>query len=206
LNDDMGDTEGYSFPPIIIAIDDYDQLRDALTYSYNQLTDLGRIVRADTRLGVHIVVAGETNGLSSGSDRLVKQIKLMRAGFCLVSAESVEFMGGRVTRAMRNAQLPNGRGFQVSRNNSDLAQFAHQQDPADLIRQIVERWGGYERVTWAHPATDDGQPAAPPPTAVLTPKGNGFSLDFDFDLSGALDDYKKQQTEEKSKLRKGLST
>jgi hypothetical protein len=192
---------------ICIAIDDYDQLRDALTYSYNQLTELGRIVRADTRLGVHIVVAGETNGLSSGSDRLIKQIKLMRAGFCLVSAESVEFMGGRVTRAMRNAQLPNGRGFQVSRNSSDLAQFAHQQDPADLIRRIVTQWGGYSRVAWAHPATDDGQPAAAAPTtAVLTPTTNGFSLDFDFDLSGALSDYKKQQSEEKSKQRKGQST
>jgi S-DNA-T family DNA segregation ATPase FtsK/SpoIIIE len=196
---DLEDIEGYFFPPIIIAIDDYDQLRDALTYSYNQLTDLGRFVRADIRLGVHMIVAGETNGLTSGSDRLVKQIKLMRSGFCLVSAEAVEFMGGRVTRAMRNTQLPNGRGFQVTRNNSDLIQFAHQQDPTELIRQIAEKWTSYQRAVWAHPAKEDGQPTpTATPSAPVSNGGNkGFSLDFDFDLSGAVDDYKKQQSQQK---------
>ncbi len=195
---DLGDVEGYLFPPIIVAIDDYDQLRDALTYSYNQLTDLGRFVRVDTRLGIHFIIAGETNGLAGSSDRLVKQVKLMRSGFCLVSAEAVEFMGGRVTRAMRNTQLPNGRGFQVTRNNSDLVQFAHQQDPSDLVRQITGRWAGSPRATWAHPAKDDGQPSAvKPPTPAPTQNGNSFSADFDFDLSGALDDYKKQQSQPK---------
>ena len=200
ISDDLVPGEGYAFPPIVIAIDDYDQLRDALTSSYTQLVDLSRVVRADTRLGIHILLAGETNGLTSGSDRLVKQIKLMRSGFCLVTPEAVEYMGGRVTRAMRLSQLPNGRGHQISRTGMELIQFAHLQDPADLIRQINGRWAGHRRAVWAHPA-EAGAVATPVATAAsAAPASNGtFSADFDFDLSGALSDYKKQQSESKAK-------
>lgn len=198
---DAASGEGYAFPPIIIAIDDYDQLRDALTVSYSQLVDLSRFVRADTRLGVHILLAGETNGLTSGSDKLVKQIKLMRSGFALVTPEAVEFMGGRVTRAMRMSQLPNGRGYQVSRNSVDLVQFAHLHDAADLTRQITARWQGYPRAAWSH-AAEGGAPivtAAAPPQSSSGAGNSTFSADFDFDLSGALSDYKKQQSEAKTK-------
>lgn len=198
LNEDAPEVQGYTFPPIIIAIDDYDQLRDALTNTYSQLVDLSRFVRADTRLGIHILIAGETNGLTSGSDKLVKQIKLMRSSFCLVTPDAVEFMGGRVTRTMRMSQLPNGRGYKLTRSSMEMVQFAHLQDPADLIRQINAHWHGYARAVWAHPS--DGAAYVAPVAAPKSSNSNGgFSADFDFDLSGALSDYKKQNSESKTK-------
>jgi S-DNA-T family DNA segregation ATPase FtsK/SpoIIIE len=193
------DDSGSLFPPLILAIDDYDQLRDALTTSYTQLVDLSRFVRADRRLGLHFIVAGESSGLTSGTDRLIKQIRLMRSGVGLVTPDAIELLGARVTRAMRQIQLPNGRGYTLSREGMSLIQFAHLQDPTGLVRELVGRWQGHRRAVWAHPASGELPKPSAAPAAPAASKAGGAGFDFSFDMAGALDDYKKQQARTKQK-------
>jgi S-DNA-T family DNA segregation ATPase FtsK/SpoIIIE len=191
-SENLMDTAHYPFPPIIVAIDDYDQLQDALGgVGYELFDELGKMIRRDSRLGFHFLIAGETSNMSRAGDMILKQLRLTRSGFCLVSADSVEVLGGRVTTAMRRDTLPDGRGYHVTRNAIRLVQFAHTLEPASLVRDIVNRWGDAGRAVWAHPYNGPDNP--PAPTASGPANRDLPGLDFDFDLSGALEDYRKQQ-------------
>jgi hypothetical protein len=184
-----GEARRYPFPPIIVAIDDYDQLQEALGgASYDLFVELGQMIRRDSRLGFHFVIAGETTNMLRAGDMLLRQLRLLRTGFCLVSADSVEVLGGKVTTAMRRDELPDGRGYHVARGAVRLVQFAHCAEPARRAREIASRWDGFPPAVWIRrsDAPDSPPPPSSPPDA---PPG----LDFDFDLSGALDDYRKQQ-------------
>lgn len=197
----------YNFPALVIAVDDYDQLRDVMTTGYDMLGDLARVVRGDASLGIHIIVAGETNNFMSGMDRLVRQIKLARSGFCLVDPEAVDFMGGRVTRAMRAIEMPDGRGYQLTRNTMDLIQFAHTQEIVPTVRRINEKWEFYSRAQWLHPASEEELAATAVTSAPeAAPRRPGsMNANFDFDLTGAIDDYKKQQAEKRARQQSGAA-
>lgn len=191
---DDDDEQPVPFPPILIMIDDYDQMRDAIGSYDSPIDALGRSIRKDSHLGFHLIVAGETSNMSRGSDLLLKQLRLMRSGFGLVSAEAVELLGGRVTAAMRSERLPDGRGYHVTRNSARLMQFTHSIEPAQTLKLIHARWHGYSRAAWQHQANPDDiealEQSATPPGGAPAPDMNSANW---FDIGGALDDYKKQQ-------------
>lgn len=187
---DEGETGRCLFPPIIVAIDDYDQLQEALGgVGQEVFTELGQMIRRDSRLGFHFLVAGETTNMLRAGDPLLRQLRLLRSGFALVAAESVEVLGSKVTAAMRREELVVGRGYHIARGAARLAQFAHCPEPGRLARDIAARWSGYGRAAWTHRAPIAG----PPPVRGAPPQAPGLDLDFELDLAGALEDYRKQQ-------------
>jgi S-DNA-T family DNA segregation ATPase FtsK/SpoIIIE len=102
--------------PIVLVIDDYDQLT-ALTK--NPLNDLKEFWLQARDLRLHILVAGSPADLGR-SDPMLTQIRAGRLGIVL---------GGDPTDppvlGVRMADMPPGRGYLVRRNARYLVQFAH---------------------------------------------------------------------------------
>ncbi len=187
-DEELDSADAQPFMPIIVALDDYDQLQDVLDGThYEQLDELAAWLRRDARLGLHLVANGETLAMQRGGDALLKVLRSGRAGMALSDAESVDVLGGRVSPTMRRAALPTGRGYWVRRGALRLVQFAHASDPRRLAREIAARWADFPTATWEdHPDL----PPSPAPRRAAPPPPE---LDFTFDLDGALEDYKKQQ-------------
>jgi DNA segregation ATPase FtsK/SpoIIIE, S-DNA-T family len=176
----------YDFPPLVVAFDDYDQVQDALGgVGHDIFEELGRVLRRESRLALHVLLSSETASANRAGDALLRALRLNRAGISLVNADGVESLGGRVTAAMRKTDLPAGRGYQVLRNTTQVVQFAHVVSPLALVRDIASRWSA--RAKWPHPA--EGVPLPAPPVSQRL----GLELDFDFDFDGALTDYRQQQ-------------
>jgi len=191
-HDELDTQDTCPFAPLILAIDDYDQLQEALAGTgYEAFEELAQTIRRDSRLGLHVIIAGETSNMARGGDSILKQLRLTRSGFALSSTDAVEVLGGRVTATMRREEHPDGRGYQVARNSIRLVQFAQSSEPARLARMIAAHWGETPHAAWVHlgdlpPVPTPAAPAAPAPASAP-------NLDFDFDLGGALEDYRKQQ-------------
>jgi S-DNA-T family DNA segregation ATPase FtsK/SpoIIIE len=190
---DVNEAMTEPFPALFVAIDDYDQVQDALGGAGFELLDaLGQAVRREGRVGLHVLVAGETTAMARAGDTMLRLLRLTRSGFSLGSAEGVELLGGRVTPAMRRDELPTGRGYHVSRYAVRLVQGAYCPDPARLARDIAAFWRDVPRAEWLHPP--DAVSVGGVPTVRPGQSGAGApALDFGFDLDGALQDYRKQQ-------------
>jgi S-DNA-T family DNA segregation ATPase FtsK/SpoIIIE len=176
------------FAPIIIAFDDYDQVQDSLDNAQrDQLDALAAWLRQDARLGLHAVASGELLAMQRSGDPFLKALRACRSGMALGEAEGAELLGGRLTPVARRTPLPLGRGYWVRRGAVRLIQFAHAADPRRLVGEIAARWAHFPPAAWIdRPRTPDlPLPSRPSPAT--------FSLDFSFDLEGALEDYKKQQ-------------
>ncbi len=197
-NDDLDDSQALMaqcFVPIVIAIDDYDQMRDAITKHQSMLDELGRLIRQDSALNFHLLVAGETANLQR-ADLLLKQLKLTRSGFALVSTDAVLLLGGRVTTAMAREQLPDGRGYHITRNTMRLMQMAQTVEVADMVRTIRQRWQDCSPNVWQHRANPEqiatinsainNVPGGPSNTPVA-------EFDVGVDMAGMIIDYCQQQ-------------
>ena len=101
-------------------MDDYDLTRDAMGLNEEILAKLGKLIRQDSNLGFHFILSSITHNISNNADPLIMQLKLARVGISLGDTETLEILGGRVTSAMRGEELPEGRGYLVSRSGSRL--------------------------------------------------------------------------------------
>ncbi len=181
--------DSYQFPPIIIAIDDYDQMSEAISQYGYMLDELSRRVRRDSDLGFHLLISGVTQNLMRG-DQLLKQLRLMRTGVALGSADAIELLGGKVTSAMRKETLPEGRGYLVLRGRLQRMQFAQAYTEANTIRTIRDkRWAGKSQAVWERKASREIVSAFKEHVHQATSAGPIL----DWDLEGAIEDYKRQQ-------------
>ncbi len=105
-----------NLPPILLVIDDYDQLT-ALTK--NPLNDLKEFWLQARDLRLHILIAGSPADLGR-SDPLLTQIRAGRLGVVLGGDP-----GDQQVLGVRMADMPPGRGYLVRRNTRYLVQFAH---------------------------------------------------------------------------------
>jgi DNA segregation ATPase FtsK/SpoIIIE, S-DNA-T family len=144
-----------SGPHIFFMIDDYDLTVEAFSLDDEVLNKLGRNIRQDSDLGFHIILTTNNQFLDSGSDPLIKQLKLARSGISLGNAEMLEIMGGRLTPAMRRDELPEGRGYLISRIGHQLIQFADPNLKSINLDEWSEQWKGCSKAKWEHPASNE---------------------------------------------------
>ena len=107
---------GRDLTPILLVIDDYEQLN---ALSKNPLTDLKEFLLQSRDLRLHILVAGTPADLGR-TDPLLTQVRAGRLGIVLgADPNDQPVLGVRMT------DMPPGRGFLVRRNQRNLVQFAH---------------------------------------------------------------------------------
>jgi S-DNA-T family DNA segregation ATPase FtsK/SpoIIIE len=116
LQDEYDDPVEASMTPLVLFIDDYDQLA---ALSRNPLHDLKEFLLKARELHLHLIVAG-TPGDLMRSDPLLQQARTARLGIVL-SGDSTE----PPVFGVRLSDLPPGRGHLVRRNQKSLVQFAH---------------------------------------------------------------------------------
>ena len=107
---------GSTLAPIILIIDDYEQLSNL---TRNPLNDLKEFMLQARHLRFHMIVAGTPNDIARG-DALLQQIRACRMGLILSGDPSDLSLLG-----MRISDLPPGRGYMVRRNRQYLMQLAH---------------------------------------------------------------------------------
>jgi S-DNA-T family DNA segregation ATPase FtsK/SpoIIIE len=129
LERDDDDFTGQNMPPILLIIDDFDQLQ-ALTR--NPLNDLKEFWLQARELGLHILIAGSSGDLGR-SDPLLTQVRAGRLGVVLGSDPSESPILG-----VRMSDMPPGSGYLVRRNTRYLAQFAHV--PPEALSMWVNRF------------------------------------------------------------------
>ena len=116
LQDDMNVVLGASMTPLVLVIDDYDQLS---VLSRNPFNDLKEFMPQARDLHFHIIVAGPPNDLMR-TDPILTPIRTARLGIVL---------GGDPTDpqvlGVRLSDMAPGRGYLVRRNQKYLVQLAH---------------------------------------------------------------------------------
>jgi hypothetical protein len=115
---------GRDLTPILLIIDDYDQLN---ALSKNPIADLKEFLLQSRDLRLHILVAGGPSDLGR-SDPLLTQVRAGRLGIVLGADPNDQAVLG-----VRMTDMPPGRGFLVRRNQRDLVQFAHLTQDAMLL-------------------------------------------------------------------------
>jgi DNA segregation ATPase FtsK/SpoIIIE, S-DNA-T family len=114
--DDDDEPVGKDLTPILLVIDDYEQLN---ALSKNPIADLKEFLLQSRDLRLHILVAGGPSDLGR-TDPLLTQVRAGRLGIVLgADPNDQPVLGVRMT------DMPPGRGFLVRRNQRNLAQFAH---------------------------------------------------------------------------------
>ena len=114
--EDDDEPVGQDFTPILLIIDDYDQLN---ALSQNPVLDLKEFLLQSRDLQLHILVAGGPADLGR-TDPLLSQVRAGRLGIVLGGDPNEQNVLG-----LRMSDMPPGRGFLVRRNQRDLVQFAH---------------------------------------------------------------------------------
>lgn len=115
-SDENDDAPGAAMTPIVLAIDDYDQLSSLLK---NPLLDLKEFFLQARDLHLHIIVTGQPNDFVR-NDQLLTQVKACRCGVVLGGdPNDSQVLGVRIS------DLPVGRGYLVRRNQRLLMQVAH---------------------------------------------------------------------------------
>ena len=122
--DDDDEAVGKDFTPILLVIDDYEQL-NALTK--NPINDLKEFMLQSRDLRLHILVAGSPSDLGR-TDPLLTQVRAGRLGVVLGADPNDASVLG-----LRMSDLPAGRGYLVRRNQRNLVQFAHLIQEAMLL-------------------------------------------------------------------------
>ena len=107
---------GKDLTPILLVIDDYEQLN---ALSKNPITDLKEFLLQSRDLRLHILVAGSPSDLGR-MDPLLTQVRAGRLGIVLGADPNDQPVLG-----VRMIDMPPGRGFLVRRNQRNLVQFAH---------------------------------------------------------------------------------
>ncbi len=125
LRDDTDAVMGAHLAPLILIIDDYDQV-NALTK--NPLNDLKEFLLKARDLRFHLIVAGPPNDLMR-NDPLLQQVRASRVGVILGGDPADQQMLG-----VRFTDQPVGRGYLVKRNQKHLMQVAH------LAPQAQQEW------------------------------------------------------------------
>src|SRR6266566_4100129 len=105
-----------AFSPVLLVIDDYDQLS---ILTNNPLNDLREILLQARDLGLHIIVAGTPVDFTR-SDLLLRQVRACRMGIVLGSDPTDQPLLG-----VRMSDLPPGRGYLVRSKLRYMVQVAH---------------------------------------------------------------------------------
>ncbi|HEV2660145.1 MAG TPA: FtsK/SpoIIIE domain-containing protein, partial [Ktedonobacteraceae bacterium] len=113
---DDDDLTNLHMDPIIIAIDDYEQLA---ALARNPLLDLREFLLQARDLNLHIIVTGSPADIMR-SDALLQQVRACRHGLILGADPNDQQILG-----VRMSDLPPGRGHLVRRNQRNLIQVAH---------------------------------------------------------------------------------
>lgn len=192
------------FPEIIFVIDDYDLTCEALDINDIILTKLGKHLRQDSDLGFHVIISVLSDNLQGAGDPLIKQLRLARAGISLSNVDTLEYLGGRSTHAMRQEELNEGRGYLVTRTGSRLIQFGlpdNKQGDLSIYERVAIKWKKFSRSKWATPATSEQieqvrQDSAPAPRQKPASSVSGGKNLIDMDE--ALKRYIEQQRRLKS--------
>ncbi len=116
LQDDSDEMLGTTMTPLVLLIDDYDQLG---TLTRNPLNDLKEFLLKARELHLHLIVAGAPSDLTR-SDPLLQQVRATRLGIILGGDPTEQPVFG-----VRLSDLPPGRGYLVRRNQKSLVQIAH---------------------------------------------------------------------------------
>jgi S-DNA-T family DNA segregation ATPase FtsK/SpoIIIE len=129
--DDDDEPVGRDLTPILLVIDDYEQLN---ALGKNPITDLKEFLLQSRDLRLHILVAGTPSDLGR-TDPLLTQVRAGRLGIVLgADPNDQQVLGVRMT------DMPPGRGFLVRRNQRNLVQFAHlTQDAMQLTVKNLTR-------------------------------------------------------------------
>lgn len=122
--EDDDEPVGKNFTPILLVIDDYDQLN---ALSKNPINDLKEFLLQSRDLRLHILVAGTPSDLGR-TDPLLTQVRAGRLGIVLgADPNDASILG------LRMSDMPAGRGYLVRRNQRNLVQFAHLTQEAMLL-------------------------------------------------------------------------
>ncbi len=125
LRDDTDAVIGAQLAPLVLIIDDYDQLS---TLTKNPLNDLKEFLLKARDLRFHLIIAGPPNDLMRG-DPLLQQARASRVGVILGGDPADQQVLG-----VRFTDQPVGRGYLVKRNQKYLVQVAH------LVAQAQQEW------------------------------------------------------------------
>jgi S-DNA-T family DNA segregation ATPase FtsK/SpoIIIE len=121
--DDMNAVIGASMSPLVLVIDDYDQLS---VLSRNPLSDLKEFMPQARDLHFHVIVAGPPSDLMR-SDPLLNAIRASRLGIVLGGDPNEPQVLG-----VRLSDMAPGRGYLVRRNQKHLVQLAHL-TPSEMV-------------------------------------------------------------------------
>ena len=129
--DDDDEPVGKDFTPILLVIDDYDQLN---ALSKNPINDLKEFLLQSRDLRLYILVAGGPSDLGR-TDPLLTQVRSGRLGIVLGADPNDASVLG-----LRMSDMPPGRGYLVRRNQRNLVQFAHLTQEAMLnnVKNLVQ--------------------------------------------------------------------
>jgi S-DNA-T family DNA segregation ATPase FtsK/SpoIIIE len=115
-SDDDDEPVGRQFSPLLLVIDDYEQLT---ALSKNPLNDLKEFLMQARDLHLHILVTGSSSDLGR-TDPMLTQVRAGRLGIVLgADPNDAPVLG------VRMSDMPPGRGYLVRRNQRNLVQFAH---------------------------------------------------------------------------------
>ncbi|MHB8598009.1 MAG: FtsK/SpoIIIE domain-containing protein [Ktedonobacteraceae bacterium] len=147
---DSDDIPSLEEDPVVLVIDDYEQLS---VLSKNPLLDLKEFLLQARDLRLHIIVAGTPNDLSR-SDALLQPVRACRLGLILGGdPQDQPLLGVRISDA------PPGRGTVVKRNQRSLVQVAHL-DTKTMAPWLVRLKQSLGMETAATPATISTSPVA----------------------------------------------
>ncbi len=121
--DDINAVIGASLSPLVLVIDDYDQLS---VLSRNPLSDLKEFMPQARDLHFHVIVAGPPNDLMR-SDPFLNAIRASRLGIVLGGDPNEQQVLG-----VRLSDMAPGRGHLVRRNQKHLVQLAHL-TPSEMV-------------------------------------------------------------------------
>lgn len=145
-------------PRLVVAIDDYELLFDALAAERALQDGLVSLARRGRELGLHFILAGALPDLGGAAyrDPLAKQVRLERSGFLLrvLDASEQNPLGVRVAVAGERGALP-GRGYVVRHGRSEMLQVASpgsEEAIAAWAEEIGHCWGRKSTMATAGPS------------------------------------------------------
>jgi len=147
-----------ALPRLVVAIDDYELLFDALAADRAVQEGLVSLARRGRELGLHFILAGALPDLGGAAyrDPLAKQVRVERSGFLLRVLDGSEQnpLGVRVAAAGERGALA-GRGWVVRHGRSEPLQVASpgtEEAVAAWAEEIGRRWGGTNTMATAEPS------------------------------------------------------
>jgi S-DNA-T family DNA segregation ATPase FtsK/SpoIIIE len=99
-----------AYPPLVMAIDDADQLESAAP---GQVSALEALLRQHRALGLHVLLAGATGDIASAYGGLIGAIKSGQTGLLVGSGDDAGILNLRLPRAESERALAPGRGYYV---------------------------------------------------------------------------------------------